>query len=96
MSKTSTAGRVYRKPRFESFPELLRENGMNEMPNFRIFTPDDADDPARAVHEFARKIGGAAYTQTEAEGEIHYDRGFHLINRTRVYAAVWRRGGYPN
>jgi len=42
------------------------------------------------ANEFAQRAGGQAYTQLDSDlsDDVVYDKGWHLVNRTGVYAVV--------
>ena len=49
------------------------------------------DERAAAAERLAKDVGGAVYTQVDADGGgggISYEKGLHLVNRTGVYAVV--------
>jgi len=84
-------------PTHKDFPELLSEEESDRLDNFRTFV--DAKDNRAAALEFAKKVRGIVYTQIDTDSPppdehtpapIAYDRGLHLVNRTGVYAVVWK------
>lgn len=94
MSEKSIGKQVYQKLKLGDFPDALTLEEADELPNFRTFTEKDARGNALDAHEFARKVNGVAYTQVDWDAPYPNDRGyvkgFHLVNRTGVYAVTWR------
>lgn len=94
MGDPSITERVYRKLKFGDFPEVLTIDETHELPNFETFVNGDVDGPAKAAYEFAKKVCGVVYTQVDVDApwpdDIAYVKGFHLVNRTGVYAVAWR------
>lgn len=76
------------EPTSMSFPELLTIEESDDLENFKTFT--EHDDNRRAAIEFAKRVGGIVYTQIDGDdGSVAYDRGFHLVNRTGIFAVTW-------
>ena len=73
----------------KTYPETLTPDEADEFENFKTFT-DEADNQQAAI-EFAKRVFGIVYTQVDGgDGSVLYDRGFHLVNRTGVYAVAWK------
>lgn len=56
-----------------------------------IFTSEGSSVPAEQLaRTFARATGGQVYTQFDSEipGDVVYRKGWHVANRTGVYAVV--------
>lgn len=82
-------------PQYHGFPEVLDVSRKNDetatLENFKIFV--DAKDNRQAAIDFAIEVEGIVYTQVDTDsprGDIAYERGFHLMNRTGIYAVAWR------
>jgi len=44
--------------------------------------------PEKQARMIAEAVGGQVYTQVDGEDDRFYEKGFHLVNRTGVYAVV--------
>ncbi|MFH1820909.1 MAG: hypothetical protein ABH852_00480 [Methanobacteriota archaeon] len=78
------------EPNSRSFPELLTIEESDDLENFKTFAWEGSDGNRRAALEFAKRVGGIVYTQIDGDdGSVAYDLGFHLVNRTGIYAVTW-------
>ena len=76
-------------PNHKGYPEVLALDEADEFENFETFTEEE--DNLKAAIEFAKKVRGIVYTQVDGDdGSVLYDRGFHVVNRTGVYAVAWK------
>jgi hypothetical protein len=87
LSKRSVAERVYNKLKYGNFSETLTLDEADKLQTFETF-----GDPHEA-YEFARRVNGVVHTQVDWDApypdDIGYERGFHMVNRTGVYAVAW-------
>jgi len=75
----------------KNYPEVLTLDEADEFENFKTFTNEGPYNNLRAAVEFAKKVSGIVYTQVDGDdGSVLYGRGFHLVNRTGVYAVAWK------
>ena len=44
--------------------------------------------PQRQAQMIAEAVGGQVYTQVDGDDDRYYKKGFHLVNRTGVYAVL--------
>jgi hypothetical protein len=91
--KDSIVERVYNKLKYGDFPNVLSIEETFDLPYFRTFSDGDADDNAMGACKFAKRVDGVVYTQVDADApfpnDIVYLKGFHLVNRTGIYAVAW-------
>jgi len=94
LKRDTIVERVYNKLKYGDFPDVLSIEETYELPYFKTFSDGDANDNARDAHEFAKKVDGVVFTQVDADApfpnDIVYLKGFHLVNRTGIYAVAWR------
>ena len=76
---------------YKDYPEVLTLDESDRFENFETFTKEE--DNRKTAIEFAKKVSGIVYTQVDGDyGSVVYDRGFHIVNRTGVYAVAWKPG----